>query len=195
MKNGLRNGCKKWDEFSILSPCIFKVFSVWFSLRFSTLRFRMRAAVAKCGMPEYYGFYNGFWRFSSFTFFWKMAKNMKFQIEFQCKKRRKFSAEFPWKFDAKKHGNSWKIYENWHPKADLRKKRLRSKIFHGFGLLSGVRGSRKIAKSDQKGGSRRHAENSEKTRIATHAERKLKRQCFYLNIWLVLLYWGFLWSP
>ena len=174
MKKGIQNGGKKRCGFSLLFPWIFKVFSVWFSLRFSTLRFRIRAAVAKCGMPEYYGFYNGFWRFSSFTFFWKMAKNMKFQIEFRCKKRRKFSAEFPWKFDAKKHENSWKIHENWHPKADLRKKRLRSEISDGFWLLLGVRGGPKMARSAQKGGSRRHAENSEKTRIANQRKASWK---------------------
>ena len=39
---------------------ILKVFSLCFSLRFSAVRFRKRAVVAHCGMPEYYGFYNGF---------------------------------------------------------------------------------------------------------------------------------------
>ena len=161
-----------------------KFLSVCFSLRFSTVRFRIRAVVAKCGMPAYYGFYNGFWRFSSFTFFWKMAKNIEFRVEFRCRKRRKFSAEFPWKFHAK----NMKIHENWHPKADLRKKRLRSEIFDGVWLLLGVRGGSKIAKSDQKEGSRRHAENNEKNEGRATSDRKLKRQCFYLNIWLVQLY-------
>ena len=108
MQNEIPNGCKKRGGFSSLFPWIFKVFSVWFSLRFSTLRFRIRAAVAKCGMPEYYGFYNGFWRFSSFTFFLKMVKKHEISSRILSKKSRKFSAEFPWKFDAKKHENSWK---------------------------------------------------------------------------------------
>ena len=174
MKNGIQIGCKKRCGFSSLFPWIFKVFSVWFSLRFSTLRFRIRAAVAKCGMPEYYGFYNGFWRFSSFTFFWKMAKNMKFRVEFRCKKRRKFSAEFPWKFDAKKHENLWKINENWHPKADLRKKRLRSEIFDGFGLLLWVRGDPKSPEVVRKGvqeGTQRTVKN---TRVGNHRKSSWK---------------------
>ena len=38
----------------------------------------------------------------------KWQKNMKFRLEFRCQKRRKFSAEFPWKSDAQ----NMKIHEN-----------------------------------------------------------------------------------
>ena len=165
MKNGIPDGCKKRGGSSLVCQSSFEGLSVWFSLRFSTLRFRIRAAVAKCGMPEYYGFYNGFWRFSSFTFFWKMTKNIEFQVEFRCKKSRKFSAEFPWKFDAKKHGNSWKIHENWHPKADLRKKRLRIEISDGFGLLLGSEGVPKWPEVVKKGVQEGTQKTVKKTRV------------------------------
>ena len=151
MQNGIKNGCKKRCGFSSLFPWIFEVFSVWFWQRFSTLRFRIRAAVAKCGMPECYGFYNGFWRFSSFTFFWKMTKNMKFREEFRCKKRRKFNAEFPWKCDAKNmkiHKKSMKI-NNRKPTFEKRGSEVR--FLMDFGYFWGAVGSPKWPKVVKKG--------------------------------------------
>ena len=135
----------------ITVPWIFEVFSVWFSLRFSTQRFRIRAAVAKCGMPEYYGFYNGFWRFSSFTFFWKIAKNMKFQVEFRCKKRRKFSAEFPWKSmqkNMKIHEKSMKIDTR---KPTFEKRGSEVRFLMDLGYFWGSGGNPKLPKVVKKG--------------------------------------------
>ena len=186
MKNELRNGCKKWGGFSILFPCIFRVFSVWFSLRFSKVHFRIRAVVAKCGMPEYYGFYNGFWRFSSFTFFWKMAKKHRISSRTSMQKKSEIQCRISLKIRCKK---TWKLMKNqWKltPESRPSKKKVQKWDFLWIGLLLGVHGGPRATQSRQKGGSRRHAENSEKNEGRASSQRKLKRQCFYLNIWFVL---------
>ena len=99
-------------DFPSLFAWILEVFPWCFSLRFSAVRFRKSAVVAKCGMPGYYGFYNGISRFSRFTFFWPRQKKQRFRPEFRCKKRSKFWQEIPRKSDAKNHGISSKIHGN-----------------------------------------------------------------------------------
>ena len=103
------------QEFSSLSAWILEVFPWCFSLRFSGVRCRKSAFVAKCDMPGYYGFCNRFSRFPRFTFFSPRPKKQRFRPEFRCKKRSKFRPELPRKSDAKNHGISSKIHGNWPP--------------------------------------------------------------------------------
>ncbi len=47
-------------NFHYFLHAVWKCFRGVFRYVFSAVRFRIRAVGAKCGMPEYYGFYNGF---------------------------------------------------------------------------------------------------------------------------------------
>ena len=161
-------------EFASLFAWSLEEFSWCLSLRFSAVRFRIRAVVAKCGMPEYYGFYNGSWRFSSFTFFWKIAKNIEFQVEFRCKKSRKFIAEFPWKFDAKNmriHKKSMKI-DTRKPTFEKRGSEVRFLIDLGYfwGPVGGPK-SPEVVKKGIQGGTQKTVK---KTRVANQRKSSWK---------------------
>ena len=61
------------------------IFSTCFLVLFSPARFRLKAVVAECHMPENHGFYKVFLRSSSFTVFRKILKNVTSDCNFHTK--------------------------------------------------------------------------------------------------------------
>ena len=93
---------------------------------------------------------------------------MKFRIEFRCKKRRKFSAEFPRKFNAKNmeiHEKSMKIDTR---KPTFEKRGSEVRFLMDFGYFWSSREAQERPQVVKKGVQEGTQKTMKNTRVATH---------------------------